>query len=591
MPILIDTVRISGFRGIKNVEVKLAKNIILLGTNNSGKTSFLKSLQLSLGDYQRYLSEEDFHIDVNGVKVDEILVDIKIVPIGLDGNRVNEFEYEWVDVFSDSIQMESDGYQYVSFRTKSEIDKIKGGFLSQRYFLDEWPEFDGWQALKVSEKNRMKQRFNAIPYISIEAQRDIHNELKDKSSFIGKVLSYIEYSEGDVTALEEMVKKINDAAVDKSPPLQSLTKHLQDLNQSFLGASHAEITPFPKKIRDLSKQFSVHFGEGEDSSFSMEYHGTGTRSWASMLTVKSFLDFMKGRYEEESMPLSPVIGAEEPEAHLHPNAQRTLYKQLISTDGQIILSTHSPYLSAMADVENIRSFIKCGNKLSVNSLKNKLDSDERNALRREIMLTRGELLFSRALILCEGITEEQMIPSMFELYFNKTLFSVGVNCVSVGGKNYPPFVKLACSIGIPVYIVSDNDGKTQAEIEIQIKKLEKELSIPLDENIFSVSYLGEGNDIEAELLMVLKLRGEVIDALVLSETKGSDNSQYLQAKRRELNALSDKDILEKMRSSKASYAGFLSEVLMKNKNSKKNEELIPVAIIDSFNKIKGWLEL
>ncbi|HFZ1662987.1 TPA: DUF2813 domain-containing protein, partial [Klebsiella aerogenes] len=78
MSILINCVRISGFRGISEVEVELGRVAILLGTNNAGKTSFLKSLQLALGDYQRYFSDEDFHIDSTGRKVDEVIVDLMI---------------------------------------------------------------------------------------------------------------------------------------------------------------------------------------------------------------------------------------------------------------------------------------------------------------------------------------------------------------------------------------------------------------------------------------------------------------------------------------------------------------------------------
>ncbi|EJB4126805.1 AAA family ATPase, partial [Escherichia coli] len=44
MSILINSVRISGFRGIKEIEVELGRIAVLLGTNNAGKTSFLKSL-------------------------------------------------------------------------------------------------------------------------------------------------------------------------------------------------------------------------------------------------------------------------------------------------------------------------------------------------------------------------------------------------------------------------------------------------------------------------------------------------------------------------------------------------------------------
>jgi putative ATP-dependent endonuclease of OLD family len=122
--------------------------------------------------------------------------------------------------------------------------------------------------------------------------------------------------------IEKLIKEINNEAVSKSGELQCLKTHLGNLSQSFGEVGHAEVTPFPKKIRDLSKHFSIQFGENSANSFSMEYHGMGTRSWASMLTVKSFIDLMGAKYQAESEPFFPVLGAEEPEAHLHPNAQK-----------------------------------------------------------------------------------------------------------------------------------------------------------------------------------------------------------------------------------------------------------------------------
>jgi len=84
--------------------------------------------------------------------------------------------------------------------------------------------------------------------------------------------------------------------------------HLDNLNQSFEGSGQTELTPFPKKIRDLVKRFSVHFGETEKNSFSMEYHGMGTRSWASMLTVKAFIELLSKKHADEVEPFFPILG-------------------------------------------------------------------------------------------------------------------------------------------------------------------------------------------------------------------------------------------------------------------------------------------
>ncbi|WP_139807639.1 AAA family ATPase, partial [Aeromonas salmonicida] len=47
MSIQTDTVRISGFRGISNIEITLQRVTVLLGQNNAGKTSVIKALQLA----------------------------------------------------------------------------------------------------------------------------------------------------------------------------------------------------------------------------------------------------------------------------------------------------------------------------------------------------------------------------------------------------------------------------------------------------------------------------------------------------------------------------------------------------------------
>ncbi len=589
MSILIDTVRITGFRGIENIEISLPRVTVLIGTNNSGKTAVIKALQLALGDYSRYLTDEDFHIDTKDVRCERILVDIRIVPIGEDEVRQQAFGDDWAQEFGDKIQAEANGNQFLAIRTIAEPDNVKGGFVVERYALDQWQDFANWQSEKPSNKKQIRRRYDALPFITIDAQRDIHQELKDKSSFVGKVLSSVKYDESDVRELEKMVALINQEAVDKSEPLKGLKKQLDTLNQSFEGSGQTELTPFPKKIRDLSKRFSVNYGESEKNSFSMEYHGMGTRSWASMLTVKAFIDLMAINHEEEVIPFFPILSVEEPEAHLHPNAQRTLYQQLINTNGQVLISTHSPYLAAMSSLQGMRGLIKKPNGVSTTSLMSGLDQEDINILQREIMRFRGEILFAKALVLFEGVTEEQLVPAMFQQYYENSAFSIGVNCISVAGKNYTPFIKFACSFGIPVCIVSDNDGNTKTEIEAQISKIE-DAGLTLDSNIFSLHFLDENNDIEAELINTLNLRDEIVEALIATETRGSTNTNYVEAKTKEIRALNDEELLDKMRSSKASYAGFLSDVILRNPNNKEKEQLVPNAIVAAFNQIKRWLE-
>ncbi|MCG6200036.1 ATP-dependent nuclease [Psychromonas antarctica] len=589
MNILIDQARIAGFRGIANVEISLPRVTVLIGTNNSGKTSIIKALQLALGDYSRYLTEEDFHIDNDDHVVECIVIDVRIVAMDEHDKRAKIFEAEWLEELGDIIQAEADGSQFVVIRTKCERDKVRGGFLTARFWLEAWPEFDGWIDVKTIAKRQIRKRFDALPFISIDAQRDIHQELREKTSYIGKVLASVEYDDEDVKELEKMVADINEKAIVKSEPLSELKTHLDALSQSFEGSGQTDITPFPKKIRDLSKRFTVHFGENEGNSFSMEYHGMGTRSWASMLTVKAFTELSAKKHAEEVKPFFPIIAAEEPEAHLHPNAQRTLYQQLRDSKGQVIVSTHSPFLAAMGNLQDLRSMVKTASNVSVKQLPNVFDAEDLLILQREVMRFRGEVLFARGIILFEGVTEEQIVPAMFEHYFGFTAFAAGVNCISVAGKNYAPFIKLACSLGIPVCVVGDNDGNAKITVESQIENIRRDTRLALNTDEFQIFFLSDNNDIEAELVNELGITQELAEALVLSETKGSGNPHYVAAKQQEISELNNDALLEKLRSAKASYAGFLAAVIYRNPQARATGALVPTAFRNAFEQVRGWI--
>ena len=586
MAILINAVRIFGFRGISNLEISLPKVAVLIGQNNAGKTSIIKALQLALGDYSRHLTDEDFYIDCNDNVRSEIIVDISIVPVDESSQRTNIFTDEWVEVFGDWVQADLEENDFVAIRTICEKDSIKGGFKVSRYPLSRWSGFENWTDESAKINNKISKRIDAIPFVAIDAQRDIHQELREKTSYIGKVLSDISFESEDKEALEDLIAELNESAVEKSTVLSELKTHLDSLSQSFEGQGQTDITPFPKKIRDLSKRFSIHFGEDDTNSFSMEYHGMGTRSWASMLTVKAFIDILEKKHVEEEECFFPIIAAEEPEAHLHPNAQRTLYKQLTDIKGQTIISSHSPYLASECKLQDLRSLRNGRDGVEVNSLGDGFAPEDINKLQRDVMRFRGEILFSKAIILFEGVTEEQLAPIFFEKYFSKSCYTVGVNCVSVAGKNYPPFVKLAYRLGIPVCIVSDNDGTTFTEISSQIRKIETEFDCQLLPNDFVINYLNQGCDIEKELVNHVGLVVELKKALVRLAVNGNDHPGYIEAKTREIDQFDNDRLLTELKNSKSGYSGFLAEII--SDSDKESSELIPQAFINAFESIREW---
>ena len=504
MNILIKSIRISGFRGLKNIELEFEKTTVLTGMNNSGKTSLLKSLQLALGNRQ-FLSPDDFYIQGNEIS-EKIIIDLLIISTDQDGNKLNEFSEAWEMLLTTNrIRYDELGNSIVPLRTVITFEPIKNNYKTQQYILQSWPHFmteDKTHWFQSENGKEMSFRFDEIPFFYMDAQRDILEDIKLKSSYLGKMLSKIDYSKEAIKMIEEQIKALNEIAVSNSDILSIIKATLKELDTAM--DSHSEgidITPFTKKLRDLSKGLSIYYTDQKDS-FSMEYHGMGTRSWSSLLTLKSFISLLHSNAVKDDSPFYPVLAIEEPEAHLHPNAQKKLYGQINSIVGQKIISTHSPYIAASAELKQIRSFYKddavhCG-KIEAEQL----TSEDIRKINRQVINTRGEIFFSKLLVFFEGETEEQALPILAEKFFNKPPVEMSIDFVGVGGYgNYLPFLRFAEALKIPWLIFSDNDqdGKIKNDIYKTLKNLYNNTTIKLEDQT-NVIFLNDKCDFEKYLI-------------------------------------------------------------------------------------------
>lgn len=111
--------------------------------------------------------------------------------------------------------------------------------------------------------------------------------------------------------------------------------------------SKVQIEPLTRKIGDLHKGMDITFKENDTASFSVMQHGMGIRSWISFLTLGAYVDFFHRSIKEDDEEADDfvLLSLEEPEAHLHPQAQRQIYQQLDGFQGQKIVSTHSASLN------------------------------------------------------------------------------------------------------------------------------------------------------------------------------------------------------------------------------------------------------
>lgn len=500
----------------------LKSTTVLTGMNNVGKTSILKALQLALGS--RYnITLEDFNIH-DSIRTSKIIVDVRIVPVDDDGNREVNFNDDWEIYFgSDNLQLDHDGNAMLCLRTTVSVNQTDSSFVFEQKALTAWDEPAGnWRDIATTDYKLKKDN---IPFFYIEPQRDIIDDLKSKSSYLGKMLSHIaeEYDEADLEDLEKRIWELNEATINNSATLRDIQTMLGEVDSALdRHDSQVTITPFAKKMRDLNKNMSIQYGDAHDS-FPMDYHGMGTRSWSSIMTFKAFLKHNTDVIENsdaDSKIYYPVIAFEEPEAHLHSNAQKQLYAQIADMKGQKIIATHSPNIAASANLSEINVIYKNDNQVKCGNLEsNNLDAEEQRKLKQKVINTYGEMFFSKAIVLFEGETEDRALPIFAEKYFGKPAFTYGINFISVGGAGqYFPFIYFCLKYNIPWYIFSDgeNDTKTKVEKAIQKALNDNTKNLAACPNVFVIA-----NDADFEgMLLNEGYQTEIIQAL--QNIRGAD---------------------------------------------------------------------
>jgi len=553
MSIFIEKVRIYNFRSLKDIEITLSPNVTLLvGTNNSGKTTLLQALNCALNSERIFISQNDLFIDQNGSTLEDkiINIDVKIIPHADE----KEFDQLWINEFGSDITNGING-NFFAFRAQIDFNSSTEKAQIKRYVIRDW------ENNIIDEERKITANLKNIPFHFIDAQRDLQEDSLQRTSHFGRLAEKLEYDESQKDALEKALTKLNNDAIEQSEVLSHLCNSLQDLNRTVkTDKANIEITPFPKKVRDLHKGMKIHFQDINSDAFGLEYHGMGTRSWASLLAFKAKISWEEQEKEKENEVFFPLLGLEEPEAHLHPNAQRQVYRQLSGMIGQKIISTHSPYIAALAGLEEIRSFYKEKSYTEVNSLDiNKLNIDEIRKVKREILLREGELLFSRAIVLYEGETEAQALPIFAREYWKRELFEMGITFISVSGNNYMPFVLLAEMIKIPWFIFSDYDTKNVKGCINNVENASQEESF---ENIIKLEDSIEKYLISESYQQELK---KGINAWYLLTTTEDTDQRQIIAGSNKINSYSDESLENFLLrdDSKVRYPAYWAEEIIK----------------------------
>lgn len=488
----LETVRVQGFRGLLDVCLRLEPDLTLfIGENNTGKTSVLEALAASFAG--RPTTEDDLHLAANGTRSPSFTVDITILPVASES-----FDRDATALLGAAVRR-AGTQEFAAIRTVGEPAVDRGGLALRRSFLDGWSgcESAPAEAVEMPQPSVNRQVLDMIAYSLLDAGRDLVDDLRNRRTPWGRLIADVDIDDALRVEVEDALRQIGTKLVDGSSVLDRVRGDLAKVRQA-LGATVSDVAlaPLPARVEELARAIDIVVSAPAGAAIPLRLQGLGSRSLAALMVFHAFVEVRQGA--GRALPPHAITGFEEPEAHLHPQAQRAVIRLVKAMPGQKLVSTHSPQVVSASEIRSIRRFARRAGAANVAAPKSPLGGAELVDLEKRVLRAHPEVMFAKAVLIVEGDAEDAAVPVFASAYWQEDPpEGFGLSIVNARGMGSAgPLVQVLEDLEIGWILLADGDTQGQRDVAGIGQKLGRQL----DSSSSEVVMLPTGMDFEAYLI-------------------------------------------------------------------------------------------
>jgi len=215
----------------------------------------------------------------------------------------------------------------------------------------------------------------------------------------------------------------------------------------------------------------IQYPSGDDNFHLPEGHN-GLGYSKLIFTILQVISFHQTYERTTPKPALQVLFIEEPEAHLHPQMQETFIKNIqdfidrkTGWKVQVVITTHSSHIVASSGFHTVRYFDRSEPQLTVKDLstfqanvKATPQGDETlRFLRQYMILHRCDMFFADKVILIEGTAERLLLPEMVRRCAKELLHQY-VSVIEVGDAYAVRFRELLAFLNVKTLVITDIDS-------------------------------------------------------------------------------------------------------------------------------------